>query len=360
MNIICLGINHRTAGVEVRERFAVPASDLAGMARRFTAIEGVEELVILSTCNRVEFYAAGNGLASGYHALERFLVEHSGLTTPELDVVYRYDFPHSARHLFGVICGIDSMVVGETEVHGQVKQAYEEALRHGLTSRILNKLFQRAFRVAKQVRTRTSINRGSVSVGSVAADLAQRIFGSLGRCHALVLGTGETGEKTARSLRGRGLGSLVVANRSDEKARALAQDLGGRAVAFDGWLGALADADILITSTAAPYPVVRTRAVAEVMDRRPDRPLFIIDIAVPRDVEPEVQRVENVFLYDIDSLEAIAAQSLELRRREVTVCQEIIGEHVGEFSEWLARPAPERQPTARREGSADGLEAPHA
>jgi glutamyl-tRNA reductase len=344
MNIVCLGLNHRTAGVEVRERFAVPESELAVVGRKFTSIEGVSELVVLSTCNRVEFYAAGDGLASGYHALERFLSEHSGLATPELEVLYRYDFPHSAGHLFGVVCGIDSMVVGETEIHGQVKQAYEEAVRHGLPSRVLNKLFQRAFRVAKQVRTRTSINRGSVSVASVAADLAERIFGSLRRCRALVLGTGETGEKTARSLRARGLEGLTVANRSPEKARALAEALGGRAVGFDRWIETLAEVDILVTSTAARCPVVTEADVATAMAHRADRPLFIIDIAVPRDVAPGVQHMENVFLYDIDSLEAIAAQSIELRRREITLCQEIIGEHVSDFARWLALPAGTRPP----------------
>jgi len=340
MNIICLGLSHRTASVEVRERFAVQDPDIAAVAARFAKIEGVQEVVILSTCNRVEFYAAGPGLASGYPGLDRFLAEHAGLEAAGLEAIYRYDFPHSARHLFGVVCGIDSMVVGETEILGQVKKAYGEAVRQGLTSKVLNKLFQRAFQVAKQVRTRTSINRGSVSVGSVAADLAQRIFGSLAGCRAMVLGAGETGERTARSLITRGLGGLAVANRSRDRAVALAGELGGEAVDFGTWAEALVQADILITSTAAPRPLVTVPVVERVMQGRPDRPLFIIDIAVPRDVEGAVNRMENVFLYDIDSLEAIAAQSLEARRREVVVCQSIIGEHVDAFGGWLSRLGP--------------------
>jgi glutamyl-tRNA reductase len=337
MNVVVLGLNHRSAGVEIRERFAVEEPVLKSALHRFRSVEGVHEAVILSTCNRVEFYAAGPGLASGFDGFEHFLVEHSGLPNDVLEAVYRYDFPHSAAHLFRVVCGLDSMVLGETEILGQVKKSYAAAIEAGMTSRVLNRLFQHSFRVAKQVRARTSINRGSISIGSVAADLAERICGELSRCEVLILGAGETAERAARSLVSRGTKSIRVANRSADRGLALAESLQASTVDFSEWRNELHKVDILVSCTASPEPLVRAADLRAVIKKRDVRPLFIIDLAVPRDVEASVNELENVFLYDIDSLEKIAQQSLEERERERTRCEEMIHGHVQEFAAWMRK-----------------------
>ena len=335
MNIICLGINHQTASVELREKFAVADSDLADAAASLTAADGIEEVVIVSTCNRVEFYAAAHKPEAGFGALNRFLAARAAEHHYDDAVFYKFDAPQSIRHLFRVVCGMESMVIGETEILGQVKKAYGTASTAGSTSRHLNKLFQRAFNVAKEVRTRTNITRGSVSVGSTAVDLSEKIFGRLSGCNVMILGAGETAELTSRTLLSRGLKSIVVANRTPARAVELAAAIGGCAVPFEEWHGECLDIDILISSTSAPQPVVTREKIGPVMKRRKDRPLFIIDLAVPRDVEPAVNELEGVYLYDIDSLQAIAAQSLEIRRREVTVCEQMIERHVTDFSRWL-------------------------
>ncbi len=334
-NIVCLGLSHHSAPVEVRERFAVSPPRIQAALDRFRSIEGVSEALILSTCNRVEFYAAGEELRAGYHAFDQFLREHSGMESLGLDTLYRYDFPHSATHLFRVVSGLDSMVVGETEITGQVKQAYKTASQAGATSRLLNKLFQRAFQVAKHIRTKTGINKGAVSVGSVAVDLAGKIFGDLSRCRVMILGAGENSERTARSLLSRGVRDVRVANRSIERAQALAASLNGMAVPLDNWQSEIDSIDILIASTAAPHPIIDRKRLEPLLASRAERPLFLIDIAVPRDVHPDVNALDNVYLYDIDSLEAIANMALNDRRIESDVCQRLIEAHVAEFAEWL-------------------------
>jgi glutamyl-tRNA reductase len=240
------------------------------------------------------------------------------------------------------------MVIGETEILGQVKKAYAAASSAGATSRHLNKLFQRAFNVAKEVRTKTNITSGPVSVGSVAIDLAERIFGELAACHAMILGAGEMSEITARSLLSRGVERMIVSNRSPERAEALAAEMRGKAVPFSDWPRHLQEADILISSTAAPHPIVTPETVAQAMEVRPERPLFIIDLAVPRDVEPSVNAIDGVYLYDIDSLQAIARQGIEMRRREITACEALIERHVADFLHWLdADPAARSRPPTK-------------
>ncbi|MGI9088714.1 MAG: glutamyl-tRNA reductase, partial [Chthoniobacterales bacterium] len=255
--------------------------------------------------------------------------DHSGF--------YRYEGDECVQHLFRVACGLDSMVVGETEVLGQAKQAYDAARTSGGAGPLLHRLFQRAFRVAKQVRTHTDITRGAVSVGSVAVDLAGKIFGELKTRKVLVLGAGETSERTARALVSRGVTDLRVSNRSGERAEALAALVGGRAVPFAGWENQCREIDILISSTAAEEPLLTREKLAPILRERWDRPLFIIDIAVPRDVAPDVNEMEGVFLYDLDSLRSIAEQSLALRRQQVAAGEQIIAEHVVDFGNWLRR-----------------------
>src|SRR5437867_10147927 len=232
----------------------------------------------------------------------------------EVPPFYRYEGAKCVQHLFRVASGVDSMVVGETEVLGQTKKAYEKARASGAAGPYLHRMFQRAFRVAKQVRTHTEITRGSVSVGSVAVDLAQKIFGNLAERKVLVVGAGETSERTARALFSRGVVDLRVSNRSAERALELAQLVGGVAVPFEQWREQCRKIDILITSTSSDEPLLAPENLAPMLRDRRDRPLFIIDIAVPRDVDPGVNEMEGVYLYDIDSLQSVAEQSLALRR----------------------------------------------
>jgi glutamyl-tRNA reductase len=336
MVIVCLGISHQTADVGMREKFAVADTDLVDASRIVTAREGMAESVIVSTCNRVEFYAAAETAGHGIDGLAAVLRERAGEHHYNPSVFYQHQSPDSIRHLFRVVSGLDSMVIGETEILGQVKKAYQAAAEGGTTSRHLNKLFQRAFRVAKEVRTRTSITRGPVSVAAAAVELAEKIFGGLGTSRVLILGAGETGEQTARALLSRGAGGICVANRSPEKAERLATEMGGKALPFEEWERHCDDIDILIGSTAAPHAVVTRDGLAALMQRRKDRPLFVIDLAVPRDVEPSVNEIDGVYLYDMDSLQAIARQSLEFRRRELVTCEGIIDKHVAEFAAWLS------------------------
>src|SRR5436853_820874 len=225
------------------------------------------------------------------------------------------------------------MVVGETEILGQAKKAYEAARVADAAGRYLHRLFQRAFRVAKQVRTHTDITRGAVSVGSVAVDLAQKIFGDLRNCKVLVLGAGETSERTVRALVSRGVADLRVTNRSPERAETLALAVSGRAVDFDHWLEQCGEIDILITSTSSDVPLLSQETLAPILRKRIDRPLFIIDIAVPRDVAPDVNALDGVYLYDIDSLQSIAEQSLATRREQIAAAEEIISQHVAQFEQ---------------------------
>ena len=343
MNIVCFGLSHQTAEVDVRERFAFADKELPAALLRMQALDGVREALILSTCNRVEHYAVvddGAGPQQRAHDLFRRYCDAEGHTHPGADAFYHHDAPRSVEHLFRVACGLESMVIGETEILGQVKRAYLLAAGAGTTSRVLNKLFQRSFQVAKQVRSKTSIGRGSVSVASASVDLAEKLFGDLRRCRVLVLGAGETGERTARNLLSRGVrpDALSVANRSPERAAALAALLGGRAVPdFAAWEREAGDVDILITSTAAPGFVVTKAQLAAAMRGRPDRPLFVIDLAVPRDVEPSANDVEGVYLYDIDSLREIARLAMDARQQEMGACERIIRGHVGEFAAWAGQ-----------------------
>jgi glutamyl-tRNA reductase len=336
MEIVCLGVSHQTADVALREKFAVADADLVAAAKAVTAREGMTESVIVSTCNRVEFYATAESGGHGLETLDALLRARARGHHYDASVFYRHQSPASIRHLFRVVSGLDSMVIGETEILGQVKKAYHAAMGGGTTARHMNKFFQRAFRVAKEVRTRTNITRGPVSVAAAAVELAEKIFGRLDQCRIMILGAGETSEQTARALLSRGARGIFVANRSHERAVALTAALGGQARRFEEWGRDFDEIDILISSTAAPHAVVTREKLAPLMQRRRDRSLFIIDLAVPRDVEPAVNGLEGVYLYDIDSLQTIARQSLEFRRQEMASCEGIVEKHVAEFAAWLA------------------------
>ena len=332
MNIVCAGINHRSATVDIREKFAVGPHELEQALARIRGIDGLAGAVIVSTCNRVEYYTASVCPLRVLDGLRGYLQERTGRNDAPL---YTHESPASIRHLFRVASGLDSMVIGETEILGQLKQAYAAATDCGATTRHLNKLFQHAFRVAKQVRSETQITRGSTSVGSVAVDLAGKIFGDLHGRTVMMLGAGEISERTARSFVSRGVGTVIVTNRTFERAARLAEEIGGMAVPFDNWHNAFDNVDILICSTAAPHPVVTREKIEPLLKRRDGRPLFIIDLAVPRDAEASLNELDGVYLYDIDSLEQIVRQSLEVRRAEVVRCEKMIDQHVSEFVGWM-------------------------
>lgn len=338
MEIVCLGLSHHTAPVEMREKFAIPEHSVATSAVELAHQPGVSEAVIVSTCNRVEFYAAAETPHAAIEAISRFIAARA--SSDPGDAFFRHASQRSVQHLFRVVSGLDSMILGETEILGQVKKAYQAAQQAGATGRHLNKLFQRAFNVAKEVRTNTNITRGSVSVGSVAVELAEKIFGRLRECHVMILGAGETSELTAGALQARGVKAIFVANRTYDRAAELAAKMGGKAIHFDKWEEDFHNVDILIGSTAAPHPVVTVEKLAPLMRSRQDRPLFCIDLAVPRDFEAAVNDLEGVYLYDIDSLQQIADDSMAVRRQEVIVCERLIARHVAEFTEWLAAPRP--------------------
>jgi glutamyl-tRNA reductase len=334
MEILCLGLSHHTAGVDLREKFAIPEHEIAAAAAELSHAPGVSEAVIVSTCNRVEFYLAAEQALEGFAAISRFSAGRAA--APDGDAFFRLPTAGTIRHLFRVVSGLDSMVLGETEILGQVKKAYAAASGGGATSRHLNKLFQRAFNVAKEVRTKTNITRGAVSVGSVAVELAEKIFGRLGHCRVMILGAGETAELTAGALHSRGVRSIFVANRSFDRAAALAAKMNGKAIHFDEWQRDFQEVDILIGSTSAPHHVLTAAQLGPMMRSRPDRPLFCIDLAVPRDIEPEVAKLEGVYLYAMDELQEFADHSLNTRRQEIVVCEEMIERHAVSFLEWLA------------------------
>ena len=333
MNLFCIGLSHHTADVATREQFTGSAT-----TESIVRQTGCAEALLLTTCNRVEVYAVSDRRVSTDEIARCLIRKANSDPHHYAPPFYRYEANKCAHHLFRVASGLDSMVVGESEILGQAKKAYESARESGAVGPYLHRLFQRAFRVAKQVRTHTEIARGAVSVGSVAVDLAQRIFGKLTDCKVLVLGAGETSERTARALVSRGVSDIRVSNRSADRANELAQAVGGCAVVpFNEWMVQCREVDILITSTASEMPLLTPDKLAPMLRERVDRPLFIIDIAVPRDVDPSANEMDGVYLYDIDSIRSVAEQSLALRHQHVVAAEAMIAEHVRDFVDSISR-----------------------
>lgn len=344
MPVVVLGLSHHTSPVIVREQFAFPEASIAPFLRGLVERGLASEAVVLSTCNRVELYASipreDNG---GMHELLKSVVEDRKFEGALSGEFYLLSEPKSLEHLFKVAAGLDSMVLGETEILGQLKKAYELALASRCTGPRLNKAFQKAFNVAKQIRTETNIQRGSVSVGSVAVELAEKIFSSLDHRQVMVIGAGDTSEKTARALLSRGAKSIIVANRSYERASALAAELGGRAVDFAHWTQEFEQVDIVISSTSAPHYVLDRVKLEPLMKARRNRSLLLIDIAVPRDIDPEVNFLDSVYLYNIDDLQAIADDGMRQRQEEITRCEEIVREKVKGLLQSTVPPGSSRQ-----------------
>ena len=314
----------------MRERFAFDDTTIPGALKSLCESGVANEAVILSTCNRVEIYAAtALDPAAAFAGLKAFLFGRSAEGNDLAgETTYTFTEPESLHHLFKVACGLDSMVLGETEILGQLKDAYALAHRHGCTGARLNKAFQRAFHAAKHIRTHTNIQRGSISVASAAVELAEKIFSSLNARDVLVIGAGEMSEKTARALLSRGARNIIVASRSFERSEILAREFGGRAVPFDNWTTEFEKVDIAISSTSAPHHILDRAKLEPLMKVRKQRPLLLIDIAVPRDIDPAVNFIENVYLYNIDDLKAIADDYLKQRRDEIARCEQIIAEKI--------------------------------
>lgn len=317
-----VGLSYKTASVAVREQFAVAPSDQDALASRLRSEAGLSEVVLLWTCNRVEIYGVAEVAPAEPAALMQYLVRNPIHTGSEF---YCHQDAAAIRHLFSVTSGMDSMVLGETEITGQVKNAYEKARIAGLTGKRLNRLFQKALETAKEVRSTTAIGKGTASVGSVAVHHAQKVFGSsLAGRTVMVIGAGDMAVKCLKHLVKKGVASIVVVNRSVDKAEALAAEVGGVAVSFGRCLEAMAGVDIVITSTGCPHIIMERRDIETVMAARADRPLVIMDIAVPRDVAPEARSIPGVYLHDIGDLEETVRENIKYREQDLDLCWSII------------------------------------
>ncbi|MGC2322025.1 MAG: glutamyl-tRNA reductase, partial [Terriglobales bacterium] len=328
---LLIGVNHRTAPVEVRERLAIPESRLPEATKRLAGHPGIEEAMIVSTCNRVELVArATNGTAD----LRSFIREYFQVEPCTVEQhLYEYRASDAVRHLFRVAASLDSMVVGEPQILGQVKEAYAVARGVGAVNSHLDALVTRAFAVAKRVRSETAIGTSAVSVASVAVELAQKIFGSLNGRTVFLVGAGKMSELAARHLVQQGAGAILVTNRTMERARQLAEPFNGRVIPFEQLYDAASEADIVISSTGAPHPIFRTEHCQNFMHRRRNRPMFFIDIAVPRDVDPAVNKLEGVFVYDIDDLQQVAAAHMAERNLQAGDAEALIAAEVARFHE---------------------------
>jgi glutamyl-tRNA reductase len=330
MNLQVLGLNHRSAPLEIRERLAISESRLADALTQLVRYPGVQEGLILSTCNRMELLAhSSNGSADLRGFLREYLKIDPEIYEPAL---YEYRSSDAVRHVFRVASSLDSMVVGEPQILGQVKEAYATARALGAVNSQLDALLTRAFAVAKRVRNETAVANSSVSVASVAVDLAKQIFGNLNGKVVYLVGAGKMTELAARHLVAHGAGTMFVANRTFERAQSLAARFQGKALLFDQLYETVDQADIVITSTGAPHAVFRRSHCEQFLARRRNRPMFFIDIAVPRDVDPDVNKLDGIFLYDIDDLQSMVSSHVADRSREAVRAEEIIAEEVERFA----------------------------
>lgn len=331
-DFVVVGLSHRTAPVEIRERLAVAPDRLQQELREIAATIGVDEALLISTCNRVELYATSDDPMEAARTAKQTLAQRLPDSAAEA-VLYQERGVDVIRHAFRVASSLDSLVVGEPQILGQVKEAFDAAKSAGTVGTLLGRCFTQAFATAKRVRNETGIAEGTVSVSSIACELAKKIFGNLEGRRTLLLGAGEMGESAARTLRQTGT-NLHVINRSEERARTLAESCGGRAVPYERLAVELAEADVVVASTASPKFILTPELMKGVVRTRRHRPLFIIDIAVPRDVDPRVGNMDNVFVYDVDDLQQVAEENLAVRAREAAHAERIIEQEVEVFLTW--------------------------
>jgi glutamyl-tRNA reductase len=329
MKLLLTGLSHHTAPVEVRERLAFEENTLLDALDRLRRRPGMIEGMILSTCNRVEVAVTAEEHTDAEGSIERFLAESRSVEPDWMSpYLYRYHGPDAIRHLFRVASSLDSMVVGEPQILGQLKTAYALAKECGAISGYLDLVMTRAFNVAKRVRTETEIGASAVSVSYAAVELARDIFGSLAGKRVLLAGAGKMAESAARHLRRAGVSDILVTNRTRSRADLLAEEFQGQVVSYDEFLNVLPEVDIVLASSGAPHFILTREQMRGVISRRRNRPMFLIDIAVPRNIEPSVNQLDNVFLYDIDDLDRVVKSNLQARRNVAEQAEEIIAEEV--------------------------------
>jgi len=335
MEVLVIGINHKTAPVEIREKLSFSGEELGRSLREVLEHSEFTENMILSTCNRVEIYATTQDAERGVVGLKNFLAKWHGVALSEFEKsLYIHLGRAAVSHIFRVASSLDSMVVGEPQILGQIKEAHNIAAYHNASGIILNKLLHRAFHVAKRMRTETKIGSSAVSISYAAVELAKKIFGTLEGKAIMLLGAGEMAELAARHLVASGAKRVVVVSRTYQRAVNLARTFNGEAIEFDGFHERLEGVDIVISSTGAPNYILRPGDVIEVIKARKNKPVFFIDIAVPRDIDPEVNEIENVYLYDIDDLQEVVDANKDRRAREAMRAEEIVEEEVLKFYQW--------------------------
>ena len=337
VSLLALGVSHKTAPVALRERLALPEGRAVSVLTELVAHAAIHEAVAVYTCNRTELYLVASDAVEAESEALSALSRQAGIPPTELIAsLYSLRGMDAARHLFAVAAGLESMIVGEAEVQGQVKRAYELALVEGVTGPITNRLFRDALGAGKRARTETGIGRLRVSVSSVAVELARALLGELSSRRVLVIGAGENGELTAKALRERGVETVFVANRRYDRAIGLAQRFNGKAVRFDDLPAELVRADIVVSSTGSPHQIVGSDELALVVEQRQGRPLLLIDIAVPRDIDPTVRELRGITLYDMDDLQREVARNMNGREAEAAKARVIVEREVERFAEWLA------------------------
>ncbi|MDH5632062.1 MAG: glutamyl-tRNA reductase [Gammaproteobacteria bacterium] len=334
MQLLAFGINHKTAPVAIREQAAFAPDKLSEALRDITASGVAAEATIVSTCNRTELYCRINN-RQDKEIIDWFCRYHNFKSEDIEPYLYRHPDSKAVEHAFRVAAGLDSLVLGEPQILGQMKDAFARAHKEGSTGKLLNKLFQHTFTVAKQVRTDTSIGASAVSVAFAAVSLAKQIFTDLSEQTVLLVGAGETIELCARHLNEQHVKQMIVANRTLERAELLAREFGAQAITLSELPTRLADADIVISSTASPLPILGKGAVEHALKQRKHRPMFMVDIAVPRDIEPEVNNLDDVFLYTVDDLKGVVEENMASRQQAAREAEKIIDVHVVEFMRWI-------------------------
>ena len=336
MHIVIIGLSHKTAPVEIREKLAFAPTAMERPLRQMLELSTITEGLIISTCNRVELCAVTKEPEAAIAELRRFLAEYHEVSPEEINEnLFDYQGEEAIRHLFRVSSSLDSMVLGEPQILGQIKTAYGYAAEFKTAGLILNRFLHKAFSVAKRVRTETAIASNAVSVSFAAVELARKIFDRLDNKGVMIIGAGEMCELAARHFVANGISKVLVTNRTFERAEKLAAEFNGKAVPFDSFVDHLAEVDIIMTSTGAPNFILGKRQMEEVLKRRKNRPMFLIDIAVPRDIDPKVNDISNTYLYDVDDLQGVVQANLKERQKEAGKAEAIVEQEIGQFHLWL-------------------------
>lgn len=336
MNLVIVGLNHKTSPVEIREKLSFPAQTIGEPLKKLTGHYGLNEGVILSTCNRVEVLAITSDMEKGVWQIKRFLADFHSIPLEKLDEhLYVHCGEAAVKHLLRVAAGLDSMVVGEPQILGQVKDSYSYAVEHNTAGVVVNKLYHKVFQVAKRIRTETKIGESAVSISFAAVELAKKIFGDLSGKTVMLIGAGEMAELAAKHLINNGIKEIIVANRTYEKAVELVKGFGGTAIMFREFAHYLKNADIVIASTGATTFIIKPDMVQEVMRERKQKPMFYIDISVPRNIDPLVNNIDNAYVYDVDDLQGVVSSNIQERNKEAEAAEKIIIEEIDNFYRWI-------------------------